>query len=203
MAQESREEKFKQADEVITLLRRLRSDLNQGNAAMAIFQRGLSGHATDIERMQRVLHRFMVSDNTQADRWHEESIFLIASLFALCKNTPEGSEGNMGNHFDRARDKAASDEAVERRFSSLISAHHEDLPVYLRRAVTYLKAQDIGIHWTRLLVDVWDWRHPDQGERARRDWARQFWLGKNKNSTAIDIESTSTLDSESLETEST
>ena len=200
MTQESQEERLNEAHKIVALLRRLRNDINQGNAAMAIFRRGLSERAEDIEKMQRFLHRFMMAGDTQANRWREESIFLIASLFALCKNTPEGSEGNMGNHFDHARAKATSDEAVARRFSSLISAHHEDLPVYLRRAATYLKAQDVGIHWAQLLADVWDWRHPDRGERVRRDWARQFWLGKDKRLTATDTEST--LDFEQLESES-
>jgi len=98
----------------------------------------------------------------------------------------------MGDHFADARDKAASPEAVERRFSTLLSAHHEDLPVYLRRAVTFLKSQEkgIGINWTQLLQDVWNWPHPTRGEETRRKWSRHFWIQKRQDVSEQQTEST-------------
>lgn len=163
---------------VVKFLEALRDDPRTGNAAMAIFRRGLSERAADVEKMQRYLHRFMRESDHPNERWREQCVFLIASLFALCKNAPAVDEGNMGDHFATARTAASSSESIERRFSSLLSAHHEDLPVYLRRAVTFLTAQEVSINWGKLLLDIWAWPHPVHGEDVRRNWARRFWLQK-------------------------
>ena len=157
---------------------------------MAIFRRGLSERAADIEKMQRYLHRFMRESDAPHERWHEQSVFLIASLFALYRNSPETNDRNMGDHFADARGKATSPEAVERRFSALLSAHHEDLPVYLRRAVTFLRSQDKGINWPGLLQDIWDWPHHTRGEKVRREWSRHFWVQKRRDAPDQQIEST-------------
>jgi CRISPR type I-E-associated protein CasB/Cse2 len=188
-ANEAREARKAEARAVIAFLARLRDDPHEGNAAMAIFRRGLSERAADIEKMQRYLHHFMREEETSQERWREQSMFLLASLFALYKNAPKTDEGNMGDHFAEARTTATSPEAIERRFSALLSAHHEDLPVYLRRAIAFLKSQEVGINWTQLLHDVWDWPHHTRGEARRREWARRFWLQKRKDESDTPAES--------------
>lgn len=175
---------------VIAFLEKLRDDPQNGNAAMAIFRRGISEHSVDIEKMQRYLYRFMRESNAPHERWYEQSIFLTASLFALYKDAPTtGVKDNMGDHFADARVKATSPEAIERRFSALLSAHHEDLGVYLRRAITFLKSQEVGINWMELLQDMWDWPHPTYGENVRRKWSRSFWLQKTKDKVGAEAES--------------
>lgn len=178
-------DKAQEAWEVLNFLEKLRDDPRNGSAAMAFFKRGLSKRAVDIEKMQRYLNRFMSEGGNRYERQHEESIFLIASLFALYKDSPAtGKPKNMGDHFAEARDKPnASPEAIERRFSALLGAHHQDLNVYLRRAITFLKAQDVGINWAQLLEDVWNWSNPYYGEQARREWSRHFWAQKSKDKT--------------------
>ena len=162
------------AKAVVTWLVKLRDDPQNGNAVMAIFRRGLSENAADQEQMMRYLHRYLSDDY----RAQESGIFLIASLFALAKHAPTDDEGDMGDHYAQTRTKSASDEATEKRFSAILRAHQEDLPIYLRRAITYLKSCDIGINWALLLDDVWAWGHPVKGEYVRRRWARNFWMQK-------------------------
>ncbi len=184
-------DKASEARAVVGFLEKLRDDPHNGSAAMAIFRRGLSERAADVEKMQRYLHRFMRESDAPQERWQEQSVFLIASLFALYKNAPTPSdEDNMGDHFADARGNASSPEAVERRFSALLSAHHEDLPVYLRRAVTFLKSQEKGINWAGLLQDIWDWPHHTRGEKVRREWSRHFWVQKRQDAPEQLTEST-------------
>jgi CRISPR type I-E-associated protein CasB/Cse2 len=168
---------------------------------MAVFRRGLSDNAASEEKMLRYLSSVTHENNLHAE-YRMRGILLIASLFALCKDEADLTSGDMGTHFAAARDRPNASAATQLRFSSLLDAHQDDLPIYLRRAVTFLKAQQVQVHWAQLLDDVWSWSHPDYGEKTRRRWARSFWLGPPNAQVDDGDETTDDEQVEQIESES-
>lgn len=103
----------------------------------------------------------------------EEVYYLIAALFAY--HPQPGGSGTMGHHFASVRKLTANNTAIERRFTALLAAHWDDLPFYLRQAVSFLKDKAIPVNWTQLLTDIQGWEHPNGYVQHR--WARAYWGG--------------------------
>ncbi len=102
----------------------------------------------------------------------EAAYYAIASLFAWHPAIAE--KGNMGDHLAATLEKGRED-AVERRFVALLAAHPDDLPAFLRQAVSYLASKDVPVNWDQLFWDIRFWGHPDYGDRIRKRWAASFW----------------------------
>ena len=73
----------------------------------------------------------------------------------------------------RTRTPGGDDTAIERRFVALLAAHPDDLALYLRQAISYLRSKEVPVNWQQLLVDLQAWSHPDQYVQKR--WVRAFW----------------------------
>ncbi len=110
----------------------------------------------------------------------EAAYYLTASLFAMHPVSTE--HGNMGDHMSAARD-GKNEDALERRFTALLSAHPDDLPDYLRQAVSFLKSKEIAINWDQLFRDLQYWGHPEYGDRVRKSWATAFWRYRPSDQT--------------------
>lgn len=157
----------KQAYSFVQFLKSLSS--KDDRAALASLRRGLGrepGTTPDV-------YRVVGSRTARLLEWEERWYHLIASLYAL---HPEGTEqdANMGAHFAQAVDPTSDNkDAVERRFTTLLNAHVDDLPFYLRQAISFLKAKEVHVNWCNLLVDVLFW--DDEEMTVQRKWARQFW----------------------------
>ena len=106
--------------------------------------------------------------------WCAWVYYLIASLFAFHPKVARG--GNMGTHMAAAGSER-SREALERRFTTLLAAHREDLPDYLRQAVSFLKSKDVPVNWNQLFLDLQRWQ--DEERTVQRRWAREFWSQRN------------------------
>ena len=114
----------------------------------------------------------------------ESAYYLVASLFAYhpvsCDN------GNLGTHLAQTQKADENVDALERRFIALLSTHPEDLPDYLRQAISYLKSKDeTPVNWNQLFRDLQNWGRPDR--RVQKAWAQAFWSRRN-----IPAESTQT-----------
>ncbi len=81
----------------------------------------------------------------------------------------------MGTHMAKTRTENGA-EALERRFTALLAAHPDDLPDYLRQAVSFLKSREEPVNWNELLRDLQNWRHEDRF--VQKKWAREFWRGQ-------------------------
>ncbi len=140
--------------------------------ALASLRRGLGKPPGQAPEMFRYVLPWLPEN---ASREQEQAYFLVASLLAY--HPKNCAEGNMGSHLARCRDPQGNDDALERRFSALLAAHPEDLPYYLRQAVSFLKSkEEIPINWSQLLKDLLGWDHPDR--YVQRQWARAFWSGR-------------------------
>jgi len=61
---------------------------------------------------------------------------------------------------------------VTPRVLALLATRREDLVPPLRRAVTILDSDGIGIDWAQLLHDLLAWDHPDRV--VQRRWTRSY-----------------------------
>jgi CRISPR system Cascade subunit CasB len=81
----------------------------------------------------------------------------------------------MGSHLAKTRTDSGAD-ALERRFTALLAAHPDDLPDYLRQAVSFLKSKEVPVNWNQLLWDLQNWdRRDDPKYSVQKKWARSFW----------------------------
>jgi len=145
-------------------------ELSQGQhrGELAVLRRGLSQPPARDVAMYPYIARF-IPDNLRGS-FYEKVHYLVAALFA---NHPiNTAQGNFGAHMQAAA-REASQEATERRFVVLLNAHADDLPDYLRQAVSYLRSKEIAINWEALLKDLLQWNHPDR--YIQRHWANSFW----------------------------
>lgn len=171
---------MKTRNELIYALERLR-DRDDGDArgAMAALRRGMGRPPGEISEASRIVQPMLDMD---APQWVEDTMYIIAPLFAFHRAPYDGDPGtNIGDHF-----RALSDEdgepprSVERRFMALLAAEPDELPDALRQAVSLLKSKDVPVNWRELFDDVGWWldRRPEgEGyrQRVRLKWSRRFW----------------------------
>ena len=143
-------------------------DERQARAVLAILRRGLGQEpGASYEMLPFVVNWFPAAPAPR----QEDMICLIASLFAW--HPQAGGSGNLGDSFARARTPQGDDTAIERRFTALLAAHGEDLPYYLRQAVSFLRSKETPVNWHQLYRDVEAWERV--GGAVQRRWARAFW----------------------------
>lgn len=147
----------------IDYLERLKK--NENRAALAALRRGLGQPAGSVASTYPYVVPWLPRDNP----WAEDTYYLIASLYALHPASAAG--GNMGDHMARTRSK--DDIAVERRFTALLAAHPDDLPFYLRQAISWLRSKDVAVNWHQLMRDLSGWGHSER--YVQRRWANAFW----------------------------
>ena len=145
----------------------------EDRAALAALRRGLGRPPGTVAEMYPYVVPWL-SDDTP---WKERAYYLIASLFAY--HPAPGGVGNMGHHFAQARDPQGENTAIERRFTVLLAAHPDDLDVYLRQAVGFLRSKEVPVNWHQLLQDVLDWKCSDR--YVQRRWASAFWGRSTQN----------------------
>lgn len=156
----------------INRLKELAEGQNRG--ALASLRRGLGQPPGTVADMYRYVEPFLGQERSAG--YKESAFYLVAALFAL---HPKSTDfGDMGKHMTATRTESGSD-ALERRFTALLAAHTDDLPEYLRQAVSFLKSKDIPINWNQLLWDLQNWdKRDDPKYSVQKKWARSFWGGR-------------------------
>lgn len=116
-----------------------------------------------------------VTRDPRRRRRAEDDALLLAGLFAL---HPESGDRSLPSALAEI---ARTSDSVEMRFRALLSADREDLPNHLRHAVALAASKKLPIDWRDLhaAIRFWD----DDGERARRRWARDFWTYETTESS--------------------
>ena len=141
--------------------------------ALASLRRGLGQPPGTVADMYRYVEPFLGQERSGLK---ESAFYLVAALFALHPKSTEA--GNMGAHMAKTRSEGGED-ALERRFTALLSSHPDDLPDYLRQAVSFLKSKEEPVNWTQLLWDLQSWDKRDDPKRSvQKQWARSFWGGR-------------------------
>ncbi len=151
----------------ITYLKSLVEKDDRG--ALASLRRGLGQPPGITPEMYRYVIPYLPEN---PPKWQEQSFYLIAALFA--SHPKSTNKGNLGNHLANARTEG-NEQALERRFTALLSAHPDDLPDYLRQTISLLKSKEVPVNWSELLYNLQSWSHPKYGDVVRKKWAIGFW----------------------------
>lgn len=144
----------------------------QERGALASLRRGLGQPPGTVADMYRYVEPFLGQERSAG--FKESAFYLVAALFALHPSSTE--KGNIGIHMRACDPEGKNSDALERRFTALLAAHPDDLPDYLRQAVSFLKSKDIPINWNQLIWDLQKWN--DEDRRIQKEWARSFWGGR-------------------------
>jgi len=167
-------------DQFIDRLQKLAKGGERG--ALASLRRGLGQPPGTVAEMYRYVEPFLGGMESGA-RYKESAFYLVAALFAYHPKSTD--EGNMGTHLAKTRTDAGAD-ALERRFTALLAAHPDDLPDYLRQAVSFLKSKEEPVNWLRLVQDLQNWEKRDDPKYSvQKRWAREFWR-KNQSTDSTD-----------------
>lgn len=143
----------------------------QDRGALASLRRGLGQPPGTLADMYRYVEPFLGQERGAG--YKESAFYLVAALFALHPSSTDF--GDMGKHLAATRTDSGSD-ALERRFTTLLAAHPDDLPDYLRQAVSFLKSKDEPVNWNQLLWDLQNWdKRDDPKYSVQKKWARSFW----------------------------
>ena len=161
--------------------------LTEDRAALAALRRGLGQPPGTVPDMYPYVVRLLPKD-AYPNSWTEQSYYLVAALYAL---HPESTTvGNLGDHFAKTLDPNPDlNGATERRFTTLLTAHPDDLSFYLRQAISFLKSKEQAINWHELMWNVRDWGYPDRQTRVQKRWATQFWRRRDEANDASDTTS--------------
>lgn len=149
--------------------------LAEDRGALAALRRGLGQPPGTVADMYPYVVR-RLPNTAYPGSWTEKTYYLIASLYALHPlSTPQG---NLGAHFAQTLDRQNPDrnEATERRFTALLTAHPDDIHFYLRQGISFLKSKDeVKVNWHQLMWDMLQWGHPDKATAVQKRWADRFW----------------------------
>jgi len=139
----------------------------QERGALAALRRGLGQPPGTVADMFRYVEPFLPQKRSARQ---EAAYYVLASLFAFHPRST--ATGNMGTHMTQARSEGG-EEALERRFTALLAAHPDDLPDYLRQAISFLASKDVAVNWNQLFWDLQNW--DDEDRRVQKRWASAFW----------------------------
>lgn len=158
----------------------------EDRAALAALRRGLGQPPGTVPDMHPYVVRRLPQD-AYPNSWTEQTYYLVASLYGL--HPKSAAEGNIGRHFARTLDpKSDHNQAIERRFTALLTAHPDDLHFHLRQAISFLKSYKDGvpINWHQLMWDILAWGYPDNRARVQKRWATGFWQRSSDDDTTKD-----------------
>ena len=151
----------------ITYLEGLRED----RGTLAALRRGLGQPPGDAREMYPYVVRWLSAEPSAR---REAAHYLVAALFAY--HPDPGGSGNLGQAFRRTLDPNGDDTATERRFTALLTAHSDDLPFYLRQAISFLQSKEVPVDWHQLFADVLGWAtlplHAQKQCKVRAFWGR-------------------------------
>ncbi|MFC0708615.1 type I-E CRISPR-associated protein Cse2/CasB [Azorhizophilus paspali] len=125
------------------------------------------------------VERFVRADSHAQDP-RRLAFYVVAGLFARHPHpAPRSLAASFGELFEKRRRMSGGGGSIEKRFIALLGADAENLPDYLRQAVSLLATEDLGLDYTALLRDLGFWLNPrlepEVRDRIRQRWARDFY----------------------------
>lgn len=169
--------------------------------ALVALRRGLGQSPGTVPDMYRYVVPLLPKD-AYPGSWTERSYYLIAALYAM--HTDSANDGNLGDHFATQLDRKNPErnDAIERRFIALLTAHPDDLHIYLRQGISFLRSKDTPVNWHQLMWDVLQLGYPDRATGVQKRWANAFWR-RGTSADNADNDSSTIEDSEDFADEPT
>jgi len=151
---------------------------SQGNrGALADLRRGL----TTEPGTQPAMYPYVAPWVPEIQRftWKEKVYYIVAALFAMYQSGSSGaqlttSQGNFGSHCRALVIKKPQSGSFEARFSALLKAHRDDLPILLKQILSVLRGEEIPINWDQLFRDLQYWN--SESRFVQRSWANSYWI---------------------------
>lgn len=134
-------------------------------AMLADLRRGLGRDVGEVSGMFPYVVPFV------RNYYEEDTLYLIASLFALHPTSAHG--GNMGEHLRQYAGVVGDDTATTRRFVQLLRQHRDALDAPLRQHISLLKSKDVAVNWHQLIRDLLGWDYPSRS--VQKQWAKAYW----------------------------
>lgn len=156
--------------------------------ALGDLRRGLTGQPGTTPAMFPYIASWV--PEKARNRWEEKVYYLVASLFAYYQSGAAGGKGlrtetgNLGQHCRVLQQKENQSDSFERRFTSLLNAHPDDLQAFLRQVISVLKSKDISINWHQLFQDLLYWN--SDSKYIQRQWANSYWAYKTEENSATE-----------------
>lgn len=145
----------------------------QDRGALAHLRRGLGKPPGVAPEM----HRYVVPFLPPApSRRLEEAYYLLAALFAFWHQGKDTVAPNPPPNLGASLAQMVTsdnEDSLDRRVTTLLKSHPEDLPHHLRQTISLLKSKEVPVAWQQLLKDILNWDHPEGF--VQRTWARAFW----------------------------
>lgn len=120
------------------------------------------------------VERFVGNDRHTDDAWRK-ALYLVAGLFSA--HPAYQADRSFATAFARLRLQRNSD-SIEKRFITLIAADPENIPNYLRQAVSLMAAEGIAFDYAALCNHLARWLNPwaqEQRDDLRQRWARDYY----------------------------
>jgi CRISPR system Cascade subunit CasB len=155
----------------------------QRRGALADLRRGLTEPPATAPVMFSYVARWVPEEARYF--WTEKVYYLIAAMFAYYQSGSDVESkrkittGNFGDHCRLASLRGSQSASFETRFSSLLKANAEDLPVVLRQMISLLKSADVPINWDRLFHDLCRWN--SESQYIQRQWANSYWSSPKRD----------------------
>jgi CRISPR system Cascade subunit CasB len=167
--------KTKTTQPFITYLYSLASQENRG--ALADLRRGLTTEPGTSPAMYPYVAPWVPEPLRYT--WKEKVYYLIAALFAYYQsgssaNQLTTTQGNFGSHCRALVTQKPQSASFEPRFSALLKAHRDDLPILLKQILSILRGEDIPINWDQLFLDLQYWN--TENHIVQRRWANSYWI---------------------------
>ncbi len=100
-----------------------------------------------------------------------EWYYLVATLYPLAS---PGTIENLGGSLRHARSEA-NGRGLDRRVEALLDADRPQIPFRLRRTISFLQSNRVGVNWPRLLKDLIGWEYPNRS--VQQQWAQSYFAG--------------------------
>ncbi|WP_239336515.1 type I-E CRISPR-associated protein Cse2/CasB [Frankia sp. CiP3] len=162
---------------------RTASGTSPDGAALAALRRGVGREPGSVPSMWQH-YTLLTADGGISARLRAEHAAL--TLYAIHQQSQPKSVHDAGIGVGkavqmlRASEKFSVD-AVDRRFNAAATATSLDECAYhLRGLVRQLRQISQPLDYTALLDDLIDWQRPERIGRVRRDWGRQYFLGRDR-----------------------
>jgi CRISPR type I-E-associated protein CasB/Cse2 len=164
----------------------LQFERDQNREALAHLRGYVRGTTGDHLRAAKYVAPFLGEKSFPSDRW----FYTVGGLFAYhpmhAQNERRGP--TLGAALGRLRGESGS---MDQRFLTLVGTSADALAKPLFQAISLLKANSIGLNYSRLLKDLSYWGHDDND--VQKTWARDYFRSEKSEKTNSDTSESETI----------
>jgi len=160
------------------------ADQGTGKGMLAILRRGIGKEPGELPELWGMIFEKMPDEIIDVKA--EWAVYTALTLYALHQ---QGNDENVhadGVSFGTAasalvQNKDETDRILKRLNLVATASSMKDLSYHLRGIIQLLKGSDAKLDYARLAKELYLFRYPEEANRIRLSWAREFYRQYNKN----------------------